>query len=170
MASRADGYCAAASMISELEPVGSGNMTERSIIWEPAQGIDMPCAEISFQYHRAHKLRVVMHFSRVKASGDQDLEVMFAGVIGIRWADEFHGSVVHPMARPLPKCRSERWGRWVFPLLADLDSSWLASYQNLPGTERRQHFALISMNDLVDVIAPPDVVAKWVPAALDAAK
>jgi hypothetical protein len=29
--------------------------------------------------------------------------------------------------------------------------------------ERREHFALISMNDLLDVIALPDVEARWVP-------
>jgi len=26
-------------------------MNEHATIWEPAEGIDMPCAEISFQYH-----------------------------------------------------------------------------------------------------------------------
>jgi hypothetical protein len=33
----------------------------------------------------------------------------------------------------------------------------------LPGTELREHFALISMDDLLDVIALPDVEARWVP-------
>lgn len=57
-----------------------------------------------------------MQSSRVKDGRDQDLELLFTGVIGVRWADEFYGSIVHPMTLPLPKCRNERWGKWVFSL------------------------------------------------------
>jgi hypothetical protein len=56
-----------------------------------------------------------------------------------------------------------RWANWVFPLLKVSESSWLATYQALPGTELREHFALITMSDLLDVIALPDVESRWVP-------
>lgn len=87
----------------------------------------------------------------------------FRGVVGIRWANEFHGSIIYRAPRPAPKCLDSRWANWVFPLLRVSESSWLATYQALPGTERREHFALISLNDLLDVIALPDVQAQWVP-------
>jgi hypothetical protein len=138
-------------------------MADGAIIWEPAAGIDSPCAEIGFRYDPPDKLQARMYFSRVIGGPNQDLEVLFEGVIGIRWSDEFHGSIVYQAPRAAPKCRDSRWANWVFPLLKVYESSWLATYQALPGTEGREHFALISMNDLLDVIALPDAKARWVP-------
>lgn len=138
-------------------------MAECAIIWEPAAGIESPCAAIAFRYDPPDKLQARMYFSRVNGGPNQDLEVLFHGVIGIRWSNEFHGSIVYPVPRPMPKCRDSRWASWVFPLLRVSESSWLATYQALPGTELREHFALISMDDLLDVIALPDAEARWVP-------
>jgi hypothetical protein len=139
-------------------------MTEHSNIWEPVAGIDTPCANMSF--HCTHeKVRVLMHFSHVKDGPQLDLELLFSGAMGLRWADETHGSIVSPAVRPLPKCRDERWTNWTFPLLTISESSWLVTYPDLPGTKTRQHFALVSMNDLLDVLAFPEVVVRWVPPA-----
>ena len=138
-------------------------MADRAIIWEPTAGIDSPCAAIAFRYDPPDELQVRMYFSRVNGGPNQDLEVLFKGVIGIRWSDEFHGSIVYQAPRPAPKCRDSRWANWVFPLLRVSESSWLATYQALPGTELREHFTLISMDDLLEVIALPDVEARWVP-------
>jgi hypothetical protein len=137
---------------------------DTAIIWEPVAGIDSPCAAIAFRYDPPDKLQARMYFSRVNGGPSQDLEVLFKGVIGIRWSDEFHGSIVYQAPQPAPKCRDSHWSRWVFPLLRVCESSWLATYQGLPATALREHFALISMNDLLDVIALPDVEAHWVPA------
>jgi hypothetical protein len=137
-------------------------MIERSSIWEPIAGIDSPCADISFAYDIKSILRVVMHFSHVKDGPSHDLELLFSGAIGLRWAPEYPGSIVLPTAPPLPKCRTAQWSGWTFPLLTISESPWLAMYQGLPGTERRQHFSLIAMNDLLDVIAFPEVAARWI--------
>lgn len=138
-------------------------MADRAIIWEPTTGIDSPCADIAFRYAPPDSLEVRLHFSGVKGGRQQDLEMLFRGVIGIRWANEFHGSIIYRAPRPAPKCHNSRWSNWVFPLLRVCESSWLATYRALPGTERREHFALVSMNDLLDVIAFPDVQARWIP-------
>jgi hypothetical protein len=106
-----------------------------------------------------------MHFSEVKHGPTLDLELLFSGALTLRWADEFTGSVFHPMSAPAPKCRNARWSEWGFPLLIIQKSSWLATYQSmpeLPGTQDLQHFALICMNDLLDIAALPNVAARWV--------
>ena len=142
-------------------------MPENAVIWEPISGINFPCADISFASRSAAKLRVLMHFSRVANGPKEDLEIEFSGVIGVRWADEFHGSIVSGARPSDPKCAGEHWAQWTFPMLRVRDSDWLAAHLNLPGTESREHFSLISMNDLLDVIALPQVAVRWVPPASD---
>jgi hypothetical protein len=140
-------------------------MSEHAIIWEPVSGIDSPCAELSLFLEPSRRLKVLMHFSKVKDGPTLDLELLFSGAVTLRWADEFTGSIFHPMSVLAPKCRNERWSEWVFPLLVIQESPWLATYQSiaeLPGTQSLQHFALICMNDLLDIAATPDVVARWV--------
>ena len=140
-------------------------MAEHSVMWEPIAGIDSPCADLSFSYASTGRLRVLMHFSRVAKGPTEDLELVFSGVIAQRWVDEGFGSIFEPARGLLPKCRSELWSGWTFPLLTVRESSWLATFQSipgLPGAQHLQHFALICMNDLLDVLALSDVAARWV--------
>jgi hypothetical protein len=143
-------------------------MSERTNTWEPVADIDFPCADISFSFGAKGFLRVLMHFSRVKNGHGQDLELLFSGAIGLHWTPEHLGFTVKPAMtpKPLPKISAGQWSGWTHPLLTVGESSWLASYQTFPGqtfpgTERRQHFSLISMNDLLDIIAFPEVAAQW---------
>jgi hypothetical protein len=143
-------------------------MDEYNVIWEPIEGIDFPCAGLSFSYASTSTLRVLMHVSRIVNGPPEDLELIFPGVIAQRWTDEALGSIFERTCGPMPKCRSERWSDWTYPLLTVRESSWLSNYQSipgLPGVEGCQHFALICMNDLLDVLALPDVEARWVPPA-----
>jgi hypothetical protein len=140
-------------------------MGEYSIKWEPALGIDTPCAGLSIHYESSNTLRVVMHFSRVNGGRKLDLELIFTGPIALRWVDECYGSIFHPIPGSIPKCPRGPWSEWTFPLLQVKKSSWLAAYQRipeLPGSQVLQHFALVCMNDLLDIAAPPDVEARWV--------
>jgi len=136
-------------------------MTECYSIWEPLPGIAFPCAGISLSYHHKTDLQVLMHFSNVVNGPGQDLLLTFRGVIGFRWNPEDLGSVFYPVRRPLPKLTDPRWEDWTFPLLEVCDSKWLATYKGFPSTEGRKHYYLIAMNDLVDILALPDVVATW---------
>jgi hypothetical protein len=139
-------------------------MKERCGIWQPTTGIEAPCADISFRYEERDCVRVQMHFSRVKDGLQQDLELLFHGSIALRWTEEAF-SMVHSAPRPLPKCQGVRWAGWTFPLLQIFDSAWLQEHAGYPAAAGRQHFLLVSMNDLVDVLARPDVSAKWIAPA-----
>lgn len=136
-------------------------MPEHYIIWEPLPGIAFPCAGISFGYHHKTDLRVLMHFSNVVNGPGQDLLLTFRGVIGFRWNPEDLGSVFYPARSPLPTVTDSRWKDWTFPLLEVCDSSWLATYKGYPSADGRKHYNLVAMNDLVDILALPDVVATW---------
>ena len=104
-----------------------------------------------------------MHFSRVKDGRKDDLELRFSGLTAMRWADECFGSIVDTKKMPLPRCRAGQWAGWTFPLLIVGDSTWIASYQDPPIVKGRRHFYLVSMNALVDVLALPNVEARWIP-------
>src|ERR1700722_15423213 len=95
------------------------------------------------------------------ALGTVDLLLTFRGVIGFRWNPEDLGSVFYPARLPLPKVTDSRWKDWTFPLLEVCDSKWLATYKGFPSTDGRKHYYLVAMNDLVDILALPDVVGTW---------
>ena len=136
----------------------------QSVVWEPVPGIDFRCADIAFTYDPP-RLTALMYFSRVKDLPERDLELQFSGVIGLRWLPESYGWIDNPFPpRPTPKCRGGTWAGWTFPLLTIHESSWLSAYQNLPGTQGRQHFSLVAMNDLLNVLALHDVGARWIQA------
>jgi len=136
-------------------------MDEHYLIWEPLPGIACPCAGISFSYHHKTDLHVLMHFSNVVDGPGQDLLLIFTGVVGFRWNPEDLGSVFHPAAQSLPKVADSGWTDWTFPLLEVCNSRWLATYEGYSSTQGRRHYYLVAMNDLVDVLARPDVVASW---------
>jgi hypothetical protein len=136
-------------------------MAQRCIIWEPVAGITSPCADVSYRYEAPHRLTVRMNFSRTKGGPERDLELIFPGPIALAWGPEHFGSL-DPIRGELPKCPEPRWAKWPFPLLKVVDSEWLKSYvDHHPGAEGRGHFYLVGMNDLVNVLALPDVEAQW---------
>jgi hypothetical protein len=102
-----------------------------------------------------------MRFSNVVEGLTQDLALKFSGPILLRWEAETI-SRDDLDRRPLPKCRQARWSTWTFPLLVVVESPWLSSLEGYPSAEGREHFMLVSMNDVLDVIARPNVDAKWV--------
>jgi hypothetical protein len=106
-------------------------------------------------------LDVTMHFSNVVGLAKRDLLLRFTEVIGLRWNPEDLGSVFHPLTIPLPKLTDPTWDDWTFPLLEVIESKWLAIYADYPGTGGRKHYELVAMNDLLGVLASPDVVATW---------
>ncbi|RKE25646.1 hypothetical protein B0G76_7195 [Paraburkholderia sp. BL23I1N1] len=140
-------------------------MSERAVPWEPLATVNYPCPRLEFQFSDDDDLRVVMHFSELN-TGDkpqkQDLELRFSGVIGLRWVPEFQGSIVQPPVPSRPKCQEGAWARWVLPVVVVENSTWLSQYMDLPGTENRQHFSIVCMEDLLDVIAVADVRVVWI--------
>ena len=133
--------------------------------WEPINGIVAPCADIRFDYVAPFRLSATMYFSHVRDGVPQDLLLHFTGAIALRWESESFGRLV-PLPEQLPRC-PDPWSRWTFPLLSFDASAWLDSYhgRNPVASEGRRHFALISMNDLLHILARPDAEATWIDSA-----
>jgi hypothetical protein len=140
-------------------------MPERAILWEPLADVDFPCPRLDFEFTNSNDLNVAMRFSELNTGSEPrkpDLELRFSGVIGLRWAPEFHGSIIQPQVPSRPKCRDQSWQLWVLPVVVVQESTWLSQYMDLPGTENRQHFSIVCMEDLLDVIALAEAQVRWI--------
>jgi len=132
--------------------------------WEPISGIVSPAADLSFCYSPPENLRVKMHFSNVVGASENDLSLTFSGVIAAQWESESFGLI--PIPEPLPTCSSAKWSTWTFPLLHIENSIWWAAHdaRNPVGAEGKEHFVLVTMNELLHVLAEPNVSATWIPS------
>jgi hypothetical protein len=136
--------------------------------WEPAPGIVGPSADISFAYSGRDKASVTMHFSRVVGLPPEDLLLRFEGLVALRWELECPG--FDPVPKDLPKCTEVQWRIWTFPLLKIEESEWLKQYQPIYEPAKApslSHFLLVSMNDLVQLIARSDATAEWISVRSD---
>jgi len=137
--------------------------------WDPINGVGAPCADIEFAYFASGSIRALMRFSQVVDGAEHDLELVFRGVIAMHWESESYG--IKPLPEPLPKLQTPRWSNWSFPLIKVRGSEWLAQYSDRdPAAAERAHFALVSMNDELQVLALPEVSAVWVPTSEDPMK
>jgi len=127
--------------------------------WSPVSDVVGPCADISFERTLPGALIVTMHFSLTKGLPNRDLRIAFAQAAAIRWEEECPG--LEPVPRELPKLTNPKWSTWTAPLLGLEDSVLLRSLRAIHG-EHLQHFLLVSMNDLLHVVAGPSVEASWV--------
>jgi hypothetical protein len=85
--------------------------------------------------------------------GARTLSLRFTQVIALRYEDECPG--FDPLPKELPMLKPGV----TFPLLKIEESEWAkqwAMYNNLV------HLALISSDDLVQLVANPEVDARWV--------
>ena len=136
-------------------------MAHRCLVWEPVSGITSPCADISYSYEAPAHLTVRMNFSRTTGGPGRDLKMVFTGPIALAWAPEHYGAL-DSIEGELPKCPDPRWSKWTFPLLKVMDSQWLKRHvDHHPGAAGCVHFYLVGMNDLVSVLALPEVQAQW---------
>ena len=131
------------------------------IRWEIVPGIDFPAADISISYESPFELSVRMNFSDTVDGPNEDLQIDFDHVHAFQWESESFGLI--PLPRALPKCRLPQWSLWTFPLLQCEESSWATAYRdNQPQALDCQHFVFISMNDLLHVLASPNIHSAWV--------
>jgi len=126
------------------------------------EGIDSPCEEISFSYVRDDTATLVMKFSRV--GGDRLVTLQFTRVVVLCAEEECPGGFI-PLPGPLPKLGRGVQPGWTFPLLKLVDSEALAQYDAIFHRKNQPlaHFCLISLHNLVQVIASADVKAVWNP-------
>ncbi len=85
--------------------------------------------------------------------GERNLSILFKGVVGVRFEQECPG--FDPLPDALPMLRPST----TFPLLKITGSEWLEQLEGI--YLGLNHFALISSDHLLQIIAKPDVIAHW---------
>ena len=123
---------------------------ERAVKWEPVSGVSAPCIDISFHWERSGNLRVEMFFSESEV---QNIELTFRGVISLRWEEEHFG--LNPLPESLPTIGVGAHQAWTFPILRIENSVWLRAHEdrNPIASQSRVHFALVGLNDLLQLLA-----------------
>ena len=120
-------------------------MAQRVTNWQPVPDVDTPFGSISYSFqHDTLLLRMV---------GRRTLVLDFSGVVAIRFEQECPGFDFP--ALPLPTLGSFQ----TFPLLCVEGSPWLEQYTTIYGD--LSHFALVSSDHLLQVLAKPSVKAWW---------
>jgi hypothetical protein len=128
--------------------------------WEPVDGIDAPIDHTDFSYTSAGEATVTIAFLG-SGGAARTLALRFTHVIVIAGEDEAPGGfIAAPAAKSLPKLERGSHPSWTFPLLRLLESQHLNQYQ-LMRPQRIAHFFLVSLHNLVHVIASTDVEASW---------
>ena len=125
-------------------------MAEHATKWQPVTDIDSAFGSISYAF-QDNLLSVQMHGSRI-------LVLDFSGVIALRFEQECPGTDFVPL--PLPMLRPSE----TFPLLRVQESSWQGQYTPIYG--ELLHFALVSSDHLLQVLAKPVVQARWEPSTV----
>ena len=122
-------------------------MAEGALKWMPVSEIAEGFGSISFSYEptETRSLLVVMH-------GQRELSLRFSRVIALHYEDECPG--FFPLPGPLPMLKE----LVTFPLLRIENSSWAKQWTMYSDLT---HFALISSDDLVHLLASPVVDARW---------
>jgi hypothetical protein len=139
--------------------------------WFPFPELNVPCADISFAWSSAQgaSLVVLMHFSRVLNGVDKDLEIVFPRPLALQWEDESFGLIPSPAT--LPKCSNAEFLIYTHPTLVIEDSPWAEAYASRkysegdPALKNVVHYFLVSMNELVHVLAEANPNARWVASA-----
>ncbi len=129
-------------------------------VWEPLAGIDGPCDHIAFCY-AGQTATVSMQFAGVAGRHVRELILKFRTVVVLCGENEAPGGIVPaPAISSLPKLGRGEHPSWTFPLLRLIDSPPLKQYQ-LMYPMLLAHCFLISLDNLVHVIASADVEAAW---------
>jgi hypothetical protein len=122
-------------------------MTEHASPWHPLPDINDGFGSISFSYdsNRSRSAHIVMN-------GARRLSLKFTRVIAFQFEDDCPGNFKLPAT--LPRLNAE----WVFPLLRVENSVLLGQWPMWPNLA---HYVLLSLDDLVQLIAFPTVEARW---------
>ncbi len=130
-------------------------------MWEPIEGICEPCDGIAFSYIPPHAAEIRMAFAATAGGGPRELILRFKQVVVLSGEDEAPGGFVPaPAISSLPKLERGAHPTWTFPLLKIVDSEPLKNYQ-LMRPQKIAHFFMVSMDNLVHVIASAEVDAAW---------
>jgi hypothetical protein len=119
-------------------------MNEHASAFHPLSDIDDGFDSISLSY----VARTFMEPRNVLVAmnGRRTLSLRFTGVIALHFEDDCPGNFPLPPQRPR------------FPILKIDNSRWAAQWPMWPGLV---HYALLSLDDLLHLLAGPTVLAHW---------
>lgn len=147
-------------IVKARHPPAYDEAAMRAERWEPVIGIEGPMDHIDFSYTSASKATVSNTFA---GSGGlaRTLILRFTHVVVLAGEDEAPGGfIAAPAAQSLPKLERGGYPSWTFPLLRLFESQPLNQYQMMR-PQQLAHFYLVSLHNLVHVIASADVEASW---------
>jgi hypothetical protein len=138
----------------------------RAEVWEPVDGITGPSGQVSFSYVPAHTATVRMTFAGLESGPPRVLTLKFSRVLILRGEEECPGGLL-PTPEPLPILGRGNYPSYTFPLLRFVESELLQQYEAIfhKVDQPLAHFCLISLHNLVQVIASGTVGATWGPLA-----
>ena len=120
-------------------------MAERAKKWQPVSEINSGFESISYSFQNDSL--------SVRMVGIRTLVLRFSGVVALRFEQECPGFDFLPL--PLPMLRPSQ----TFPLLVVEGGEWLDRFNMI--YKDRKHFALISKDHLLQLLAKPNVEANW---------
>ena len=120
-------------------------MSSRVSKWHPVSDLDRPFERIGFSFEGDALL--------VRMIGARTLVLRFSGVVALRFEQECPGVDFLPL--PLPSLGPSQ----TFPLLVVERSQWLEPFR--PIYRDVAHFALVSGDHLMQVLAKASVTALW---------
>lgn len=94
------------------------------------------------------------------------LELVFRGLLALKWEEESFDLIASP--KDLPKCSSARFCSRTHPTLIVENSCWAETYaarkyaENDPEAKNIVHYFLVSLNDLMHLLAESKLEARWV--------
>jgi hypothetical protein len=127
-------------------------MTEQASAWYPVLDITDVFGSISVSYEPRATSGAMSRSALVALHGRRDLRLKFSGVIALYCEDDCPGNF------PIPSDRPRLNADYMFPLLKIENSRWGAQWPMWP---QAVHYALISLDDIVHVLAQSSVEAKW---------
>ena len=120
-------------------------MSQQVIKWQPLSDIDSPFGSIAYSFER--------EVAFVRMVGVKTLTLGFSGVVALRFEQECPGYDFVPF--PLPMLTPSQ----TFPLLLVEESQWLQQFTPIYG--ELSHFALVSSDHLLQLLAKPNAEARW---------
>jgi hypothetical protein len=131
-------------------------------MWEPVEGILGPCVQISFSYVPPHAATILMTFEGIAGGAPRCLTLKFTRVVVLCGEEECPGGFA-AIPRPLPQLGRGDNPTFTFPLLKLVDSEPLKQYELIFHNKDQPlaHFCLISLHNLVQVIASADAEVIW---------
>ncbi len=131
-------------------------MIEIAHAWYPVPDVDDAFGRITFSSNERRSNKSNSRSVTVLLHGERTLSLEFNAVVAFHFEDDCPGTV------PLPKERPRLNHNFMFPLLRIENSKWRDQWFMWPNVT---HHALLSLDDLVHIVAAPDVIARWIPDA-----